>query len=603
MRKPPKPNKTAILLLSLLAAFLVLLVLYLAVLAPLFNDTGDTPPPATPPLGEGEGLGITGQTVLLFPRVVRTDIKSIAVGNRYNDKTGTYESYTFLRDSEDNDGDGDTFDYIIKEFPAHPYDETKFSALVVGAGYASCVGRLDELDFEGKSEEEIAAIHGKYGLSEADHPSYYTLEKTDGTSYTVYIGEKSPDGNYYARLAGRNTVYILPSDSLEESVLRPLAYFAEPRLTFDADTQYGYIYIENFSIYHDRAFLDAFFGAGEGKEPELSELSPFVMFTYLRVPERDLYHSGAIYGMLAPTTAYTPNDSRVDAALQLLPGMEGTEVLKLGLTAADFAEGGLLSNVAYTLYYEMPYGISYDTNEDPIVDYWVKNVLFVSYPASDGSYTVGSLSYREGENVEIFYNMIARVEGETLSFLEYDLVDWIESRMFSVSIDNVAGLEISSARGDYWYEIAGDGTAGQVVTEKHSGKKYFYVGRDAPFTLNKDGYCEDIEQFRNLYMFLLELQYEGAIAEDIPLTEEEKNAIMADDSRCLLSFVLTMEDGREMTYRFFPYSERHSMVSVSGGGISEVTVFYTLTASVRRIADATWQLANGVYIDPDFRYQ
>ena len=68
-------------------------------------------------------------------------------------------------------------------------------------------------------------------------------------------------------------------------------------------------------------------------------------------------------------------------------------------------------------------------------------------------------------------------------------------------------------------------------------------------------------------------------------------------------FVITMEDGREMTYRFFPYSERHSMVSVSGDGMADVTVFYTLTAPVRRIANATWQLANGVYVDPDFRYQ
>ena len=189
MRKPPKPNKTGILLLSMLAAFAVLLALYLAMLAPYFADTGEGGGPTTPALGEGESLGITGQTVLLFPRVVRTDIKSLSVSNDYDKKTGTYESYTFLRDVEDSDGDGDTYDYIIKEFPAHPYDEEKFSALVVGAGYASCVGRLDGLSFEGKSEAEIAEIHAKYGLSDADHPSFYTLETMGGDVYTVYIGE------------------------------------------------------------------------------------------------------------------------------------------------------------------------------------------------------------------------------------------------------------------------------------------------------------------------------------------------------------------------------------------------------------------------------
>ena len=605
MRKPPKPNKTAILLLSLLAAFLVLLTLYLAVLAPLFE--AEAPPSTSPPpqTEAGEGTGITGSTLLLFPRVVRTDIHSISVSNGYDKKTDRYESYTFLRDHKDEDGDGDTYDYVIKEFPAHPYDEERFASLVVGAGYASCTKKLSEWDFSDKTEAEINEIYAGYGLSAADHPSFYTLEKTDGTVYTVYIGAKAPDGNYYARLDGRAAVYVLPASSLEESVLRPLAYFAEPRLTFEQDTQYGYIYIENFSIYHDRTFLDAFFGTGNGKaEPDLSGANPFVMFTYLRKPERDLYHSGSIYGMLAPTTAYTPSDNHVDAALQMLPGMEGSEVLKLGLSDADFAAGGLLENVAYTIYYEMPYGITYDVNEDPIVDYWIKNVLFVTRRQADGSYIVGSLSYREGEEIEVFYNMIARVEKDTLSFLEYDLVDWVEPRMFSVSIDDVAALEISSARGDYWYEIAGDGTSGQTVTEKHSGKKYFYVGRDVPFRLNKDGYCEDIEQFRNLYGFMLLLQYQGTIADDAPhLSEEEKTAIMADDSRCILSFVLTMEDGREITYRFFPYSERHSMVSVSGDGMAEVAVFYTLTAPIRQIADATWNLANGVYVDPDFRYQ
>ena len=37
MRKPPKPNKTGILLLSLASIFLILLVLYLAVLSPFLR--------------------------------------------------------------------------------------------------------------------------------------------------------------------------------------------------------------------------------------------------------------------------------------------------------------------------------------------------------------------------------------------------------------------------------------------------------------------------------------------------------------------------------------------------------------------------------------
>ena len=77
---------------------------------------------------------------------------------------------------------------------------------------------------------------------------------------------------------------------------------------------------------------------------------------------------------------------------------------------------------------------------------------------------------------------------------------------------------------------------------------------------------------------------------------------MADDSACILTYVLTLEDGREMTYRFYPYSERHSMVSVSGDGIPSVTSFYTSSTAVRRLAEASYQLMNGIEIDPDHRY-
>lgn len=598
MRKPPKPNKTGILLLSLLCAFVMLLVLYLTVLTPFFAEGGEDVSSTTASTQAGEGSGLITGMIAMFPRVERSDMKEIHVYNSYDKKTGQYEEYCFEKDTEDKDQDGDTADFIIKDHPVNVYNEEKFSKLVVDAGYTLCLGRLDELDFSAGAEE----IYARYGLSEAQHPTYYKLTTTAGKTYTVYIGAKSPDGNYYARLAGREAVYVLYS-TLEESVLAPLSYFVEPGLTFEADTTYGYIYIRNFSIFHDRSIVDGMFGGGE-KLPEFGEgstLDPFVMFTYLTAPERDVYHASTIYTMLHPSTAYTADDLAVDAALQKLPGLTGTEVLKLGLSDLDFAEGGLLENVAYTIYYEMPYDITYDENEDPIAGSYIKNLLFVT-PLSpeDRTYTVGSLSYRE--DGEVFYNMIAKVAYEELSFLEYSLFDWIMDKMFSVSIDNVAKMEFSSSYGDYLFRLEGDGTAGQVVTELHSGYRWLYKGRNYPFELNEQGYCEDISQFRDVYLLLLQLCYSGEIAAD-GWTEEEIAALMKNDAACILTFILTLEDGREMTYRFYPYTERHCMVSVSGDGIDTVTSFYTSSTAVRRLANATYQLMNGIEINPEHRYE
>jgi hypothetical protein len=598
MRKPPKPNKTGILLLSLLCVFVLLLVLYFAVLSPFFSEEGPETPGTTVSTKPGEGAGLVNGMVMMFPRVERSSMASLRVFNNYNEKTGKYEEYCFTKDTEDKDQDGDTADFIIEGHPVNIYNEEKFSQLVVDAGYTLCLGRLDALDFS----EGADPVYARYGLSESQHPTYYVLTTHTGESYKVYIGAKSPDGNYYARLEGREAVYVLYS-TLKNSLLAPLSFFVEPGLTFEGDTTYGYIYIRNFSIFHDRSLVDGMFGDGAEKPSfgEGSTLDPFVMFTFLNSTDRDVYHASSVYAMLHPSNAYTADDIAVDAALQKLPGLTGTEVLKLGLSDTDFAEGGLLEHVAYTIYYEMPYNITYDENEDPYPGSYIKNVLFIT-PLSpeDNTYTVGSLSYRD--DGEVFYNMIAKVEYKNLSFVEYSLFDWIMDEMFSVSIDNVAGMEFSSAYGDYVFSLEGDGTSGQVVYELHSGFRWEYKGRKFPFAVNEQGYCEDISQFRDLYLLLLQLDYGGEIATD-GWSEEEIAALMANDSACILTFILTLEDGREMTYRFYPYTERHCMVSVSGDGMEDVTCFYTSSTAVRRLANATYQLMHGIEIKPDHRYE
>ncbi len=598
MKQPIKTGKNGVRLLALAAAFLVLILLYFTLLAPLLSPGSGAGGSSTPTVstGEGEGTGITPGTLLMFPRVERVNMLSIEVANGYNAAKGDYENrYTFLKDVNDENGDGDANDFIIKGFAANVYDEELFSDLVVDTGYSACLGKLDTLDFSQGAEE----VYAVYGLSAADHPSYYVLTTTEGLTYRVYIGHRTPDGNYYARLEGREAIYVLYA-ALDDSVLAPLAHFVEPALTLSGESSYAYAYIQNFAIFRDSALKDVIFGGGTPDGP--LSLDPYVMFTYMKAEERDVFHTQSVYAMLAPSTVYTAADARVDAALSRLPGLTGSETLKLGISDADFAEGGLLSDLAYTLYYEMPYNITYDENEDPVAGRYIINILFVTARGADGSYNVGSISYEKGKEDKILYNMIAKVAYEDLFFVEYSLFDWIEGRMLGTAIDNVSGMEISSSKGDYIFDIEGDGTTTTTVTELLSGYRWFYHERNTPFKLNDKGYCEDIQQFRQLYLLALNLQYEGDIATDTGMTDEEIAAFMRDDAACILTLSLTLEDGREVTYRFFPYSERHAMVSLSGDGIEGVTTFYTSSAAVRRIATAAHDLMHGIYIDAEHRY-
>lgn len=604
MRKPTPAARTKIWLAALAAAFVLLLVLYLTLIQPLYNGATDGDPSTTTatvnPV-DGEAQGITSGTLLMYPRIERVDIRSIEVFNSYKADTG-YSSYTFLRDSEDKDFDGDTNDFIIDGYPANTYDDDRFSRLVVDTGYTACLGKLD-IDFKSKSDAEILSVYADYGLSVADNPTYFRITRTDGTAYTVYLGAKTADGNYYARVEGRAAIYVLYSD-MKESVLAPLVHFVNPTLTFEQNHTYAYTYIRNFAIFHDRTLVDGIFGAGSLPDGEPSidaaSLDPFVMLTYLPGPSRDLFHANSVYAMLAPNPIYTPSDIAVTEAFEALPGLLGTETLKLGLTEADFREGGLLADVAYTVYYEMPYDLTFDEHEEPTAGYWVKNILFCTRLAEDGTYTVGSMSYTDEEN-SLMLNMIAKVSYDECSFLERTLFDWIQSEVYAVAIDNVASLAFSSAAGDYTFDIAGDGTATQTVTERTSGYQWTYKGRNQPFTLNSQGYCEDISQFRQLYTLFLMVDYAGEVAAD-GLSEGEMNALLDSDSSCLLTLAVTLEDGREMTYRFYPYSERHALVSVSGPDTPTVTGFYTSAASVRRLATASRDLMTGTEIDSDRRF-
>ncbi len=602
MRKPQKTNKNGIFLLVLALLFVALLVVYIAALQPMFNAAESTSTTTKKTLSN-EGEGLAG-SYLMFPEVSRAEMASIEVFYTYNEKKGAYESYKFVKDVNDENGDGDKADFLIEGFPANTYDAEKFAALVVDTGYPTYIGRLDDLDFSGDAAARDS-VYARYGLSLSQNPSYYVLTALDGTVHRVYIGAKTPDKNYYARLEGTDAVYVVYA-SLKDSVLAPLSYFVNPELTKPGDTNYSYTYINNFAIFRDKSLKDAFFGGtGAPDFGEGARLDPYVMFTYMTADMRDVYHDSVIYAMLAPDPAYTANDALVSSALAMLPGLTGTETLKAGIEDEDFAEGGLLADLTYTLYYEMPYNITYDEHDDPIAETWVVNVLFISSRGADGQYTVGSLSYRkpeEGKEPEIIRNLIAKVAYEDLFYVEYSEFAWIEDRMFSVNMGDVAKMEFSSSFGDYVFELYGNSADDLVITEKNSGFRWTYYDRDTPFSVNAQGYCDDSAQFRELYMLLLNLQYAGSIGDDTGMTDEEIAAVMRDDAACMLTFVLTMEDGREMTYRFFPYSERHCMVSLTGDDIDHITSFYTITQAVRRIASATRDIMTGVEIDSDRRF-
>ena len=210
-----KRKKLAIILLAVVA---VLAVLYFAVLSPLLRT--DEPADETQLL-PGELMDSSGY-IMMFERIEQSNISSISVHNSYGD----WEMY------KASDGN-----FYIRDHESVPYNKAAFSSLVVAAGYSATLGRVSD-SCTGDALEE-------YGLT--GDCSYYVIKSVGGAEYKVYIGDLIPTaGGYYARLEGRDAVYIIASDA-RTTLLAPVNAMAHSMVTYPLSST-KYYAVKDFYI-------------------------------------------------------------------------------------------------------------------------------------------------------------------------------------------------------------------------------------------------------------------------------------------------------------------------------------------------------------------
>ena len=210
-----KRKKLAIILLAVVA---VLAVLYFAVLSPPLRT--DEPADETQLL-PGELMDSSGY-IMMFERIEQSNISSISVHNSYGD----WEMY------KASDGN-----FYIRDHESVPYNKAAFSSLVVAAGYSATLGRVSD-SCTGDALEE-------YGLT--GDCSYYVIKSVGGAEYKVYIGDLIPTaGGYYARLEGRDAVYIIASDA-RTTLLAPVNAMAHSMVTYPLSST-KYYAVKDFYI-------------------------------------------------------------------------------------------------------------------------------------------------------------------------------------------------------------------------------------------------------------------------------------------------------------------------------------------------------------------
>ncbi len=637
------------------AVAILLIVIYFAVVRPLSESPPDTPPAVT--TGQGEGVHYNKGT--LYPHVPRQNMLSITVHN----EKGTYR---FSRVADEGKQPTATDRFVILQekkdgwtvYPHIRYDEERFSEIVVATGTFYYLRNLgEEPELEGKKP-----IWSDYGLAPEDDPAWFELETLDGIKYKVYVGDPAvTDGGYYVRVEvggiPRDTVYVSNSNLVGETALASLPSFVDATLTstpvsnafyYNKDVTLwrtapeGYVLTKDDTVsYRYRTtvdgvtseprqgstdmrtarseVLDAFLGRRIGDTPlsftityaadesfddvtdeeekkrlealrgktvtysveeivRIEEL--YIELNFLNADDRSEFHAFVAYMITGPSTktGYLPNSQNFMGILETFGQLVGSETVAVGLDLDIIEELGLN---AYCYYYETPVKIqSTGSGAGNVkVDQYLPNYLYISEKREDEKgayYYVGS----------VLTDVVARVDAAELAFLEKPNSWWLESAMYSVVLGNIAKMEF-----DFDYTDADETYT--FLIESQPGKNQFRTVTGVSWV--EGGRSVVLDAYKDLYAHLSSTSYEGEYDGTLP-----KDEVMAGQP--VLTLTLTMNGGDVYSYRFYPYSARHVLVSVTGDENTEGAFFYVLSSDAEKIYRDLLLVLEGKRPDPGKQY-
>ena len=525
-------KRTQIITLAVFAAAAVLAVLYFAVFRPmldvrtyeeyrLLDGEGVTLSGCTVESSEGDGklsysedgtvAWCDGGTLTL--KVDVTDAR-VTAGRYYMFRPVASSGVTILRINNPfgewgfylaSDGS-----YYLIDHAGTPYESTLSTTTI-----AACRNPLSM-----KRVDENAPDLSIYGLDESGSPARYTISDKKGVSHTVLVGDMiQTGGGYYCACEGSRAVYIL--DTSMSCVFMAPENVVTPLLSLPVGDN-DYFSTEVFTLTVDGEVLVSCGYMSDAERMDTASVSTYKMF----VPEN-----------------YVPSTDNYGKILQKFIEFKGTETVAFGkagevMTKDELAPYGL-SEPKYEIYYKYS---------------GVDNYVYVSEKQEDGSYYAYSL----------LFNLVARVDAETLEFLEWDFIDFVDRPIFQRNINDVAYIRVEADGVDEAFTITGSSVDDLAVTPE-SRKKAFNE--------------KELKNFRLLYRKMLGLNIEEYAPEK---TEENR----------VLRLTVRTDVGLEYVYDFYAYSTRRCFFTINGVG-----EFYCLRDRVEKIASDAKALMAGEDID------
>ncbi len=408
-------------------------------------------------IGESLGGTVTIKRVMMFPRVGQDNTYSITVKNEF----GTYKLY---RKNVENTAEDATTKYTTTvylegtEETLATYEPTLFATICVACGYTLSQQKLDFNDPETPRNPDGTVRYSDYGLTDrydaegnlVYSPAVYTIVKgtyaADGSispaeSYTVTVGDAIlSEGGYYAKLEGRDAVYILGTD-LGETVLQPREAMVTPATLYPM-TASTFPMVFDFRL-GSISEMDVPEGGTVGENANVQLIAAF---DYVDLAERENTRFSSVPYWLGESSTtmngYQFNGENVSTVLTQLYQMEYVACRMLNPKEdADFEKYHLLDDVYMLTFKYDPEIASGGSPEEQ----WAENVLIISALQKEtGTYFVYSA----------LYDMIVEVDQYYLAFLEWEQSKWYETYFYQNEITYIKNL--SFTMGDQSYDFTLD---------------------------------------------------------------------------------------------------------------------------------------------------
>lgn len=426
------------------------------------------------------------------------DIKNIVVKNVFTDERHNGQ-FTVTKQSDNS--------FLVDE--AEGFNQaTSYTAAIANCAAAVAYQTL---------VEENAEDLSKYGLAEPI--AQFTVNFTDNTSKTIYVGSSSPaDGYTYVCEGGKNTVYTVLTNSIYYFLATPENFVRTMLVEKPADNAWPYL--NSLKVTREDLPGGHVLFVADESEPEDEDYPTQVaaqmiiepVYSYL-----DIVNSGAvthgIWGLTASEIVILHPDE-VD--------MQVGGIDKPYATVEYVCDNG---DLKYNLLIGNPY---YEADED----------------GEDTTTVAGYYAYLEG------FDALLKLSVESASWATFTIESVNSTMMTSNYINSLdyMTIEITDGENDatYHFELDYDKVA-QILHCDLNGEKI------------------EEEYFKNFYLFFLKCPVEEIWMEE-------------PTSECRMTITVATRGGKVDTLEFFKDTERRTIIKLNG-----VTSYRQTTTYLERL--------------------